>query len=500
LATCPLRQKSPQTHCPKCGSAAFSLNKGKRIPTRADYRYLYKVSIAVFLVAVFTAVIFLNLSEKGDKSGSKKEGYQKISLIKIKTGQNSEEENTVRPLKKQEGPKDDEFAKLNGMGINAYNEADYDKAFIYFFQAYSINKSSETVKRNLYNTLIAKGSVNLSQKQFDEALKNFEKGLDYVDDDHSAYQGIGLSYFGIGDYKNALDNLLTAYEFNKNDDGLKLAIAKIYYNKENYEDSKKFIDLIEDKERYSAQINIYLKLADQNITDIKDKVKTKSSHFKVYYDGYKDPVAGNLVSMILEELYFSIGRELNHYPPEKVTAILYTKEQFNENISIPDWAGAIFDGKIKLPAGGIKNRSNKLKEVLAHEYTHAVIFSKLNSLKVNSNCPTWLNEGLAQILSAKEEPGKETIAFIVRNNFLPDLLTLESSFLKMSARDAKIAYIISTLFTQDIIKTFTINSVNTFLDRLSEGINSRTAFLDTFYTDIDEFYKKFLNELKAKYG
>ncbi|MFC1855790.1 tetratricopeptide repeat protein, partial [Thermodesulfobacteriota bacterium] len=287
-----------KTSCPKCGLEAFSLNKGRRMPSKAGYRGLYTFTIAAFLIVIFIALTFFQFSGKTPRGESSVEraGYPNIKRIKIiKSEKNAT--GTVSPAIPIEIEIKDnkELNELNKKGFIAFNEADYNRAFIYFYQAYEVDSDNITIKKNLYNTLIAKGSESLSNNYLDDAIKNFNDSLKYIDDDFNAYQGLGVSYFTAGEKENALSSFLTAYNYRSNSDELKFSIAKVYFSMKDYDNSKKFIDLIKNKSQFSPEIGMYTKIADKNISEVKDKSATKTSHFNVYYDGYEDPIAGSFI-------------------------------------------------------------------------------------------------------------------------------------------------------------------------------------------------------------
>ncbi len=56
----------------------------------------------------------------------------------------------------------------------------------------------------------------------------------------------------------------------------------------------------------------------------------------------------------------------------------------------------MYDGRIKMPIGGLERGSERLKRTLRHEYAHAAIVTLSRG-----KAPVWLNEGLAQVA---EEP------------------------------------------------------------------------------------------------
>jgi len=62
----------------------------------------------------------------------------------------------------------------------------------------------------------------------------------------------------------------------------------------------------------------------------------------------------------------------------------------------PSWSGAINDGKLRIPVSGVQSVTPELARVLKHELTHSFI-SQMSS----NRCPTWLNEGIAQMEEGK---------------------------------------------------------------------------------------------------
>jgi len=54
------------------------------------------------------------------------------------------------------------------------------------------------------------------------------------------------------------------------------------------------------------------------------------------------------------------------------------------------------DGKLRIPVSGVQSVTPELARVLKHELTHSFI-SQMSS----NRCPTWLNEGIAQMEEGK---------------------------------------------------------------------------------------------------
>ena len=93
----------------------------------------------------------------------------------------------------------------------------------------------------------------------------------------------------------------------------------------------------------------------------------------------------------LERAYNRVGTDLSYYPSVRVPVILYTKKDYRSLTASPEWSGGLYDGKIRLPIGGAAHMTPMLRGVLFHEYTHVVVREL-----TKGNCPSWLNEGLAE--------------------------------------------------------------------------------------------------------
>jgi tetratricopeptide (TPR) repeat protein len=121
-----------------------------------------------------------------------------------------------------------------------------------------------------------------------------------------------------------------------------------------------------------------------------------SSHFNLRYDGEVDLDLANAVIEHLEEEYWVVTESFRHAPVQPITVQLFPEREFREVTRAPEWAGGLYDGKIRVPLGGLTRLTTDAKRVLTHELTHAVVHSKSRG-----NAPRWLQEGLAQMAEGK---------------------------------------------------------------------------------------------------
>jgi hypothetical protein len=208
-----------------------------------------------------------------------------------------------------------------------------------------------------------------------------------------------------------------------------------------------------------------------------------TSHFLVKYEGREKIEAGRIVLRLLEDAYGSVGRGLSYYPDRELQVILYSGKQFQEVTDAPGWSGGIYDGKIRIPIGGIEQETPGLRNLLHHEYTHAVVRS------ITPNCPTWLNEGLAQYFEGREldSSQKEALRRIARAGKLPSLPDLEGSFMGLANTQATYAYLFSLSSVRDMVDSFGMYRVKSVLEELGKGADTGKAVSSGIMISYEEF-------------
>ena len=122
----------------------------------------------------------------------------------------------------------------------------------------------------------------------------------------------------------------------------------------------------------------------------------RSSHFNVRYDGEVDADLAASVMEFLEAQYWELSDEYKHAPTQPITVLLYPNREFREVTQAAEWVGGLYDGKIRVPLGGLARLDERARRVLRHELTHAVVHSKSRG-----HAPRWLHEGLAQVAEGR---------------------------------------------------------------------------------------------------
>jgi len=121
-----------------------------------------------------------------------------------------------------------------------------------------------------------------------------------------------------------------------------------------------------------------------------------AAHFTLKYDGALDQDLVAAVSDFLEDRFSDLTRLYRHAPSQPITVLLYPRQAFRDVTQAGSEVAGLYDGKIRVPMGGLTRFDPSAGRVLTHELTHAIVQSKSRG-----NCPRWLHEGLAQVAEAR---------------------------------------------------------------------------------------------------
>jgi tetratricopeptide (TPR) repeat protein len=193
--------------------------------------------------------------------------------------------------------------------------------------------------------------------------------------------------------------------------------------------------------------------------------KGYSSMFDVSFDAELPPGLSAQVLDALESAYNSVGADLGLFPTSRIPVLLYTKSDYSSVTAGPDWSGGLYDGKIRLPVGGLTEITPQMRSILFHEFTH-VLVAELT----HGNIPTWLNEGLAQIEERKEfnPHARMQVARAAKAGEPLPMTVLSGSFISMDRAQAGQAYQQSYSIASFMVKTYGWYAMQGLLKALGE--------------------------------
>jgi tetratricopeptide (TPR) repeat protein len=214
-----------------------------------------------------------------------------------------------------------------------------------------------------------------------------------------------------------------------------------------------------------------------------------SARYSVRFDGAADEPLGLGVVKVLDETWDDFERKLGFVPQHPVTVVLQTAKAFFDTTRAPGWVAAWNDGTIRVPVAGLDRPTPGLVRVLRHELAHSFVASR-----TGANCPTWLQEGLAQWLEGGD-PGREdaALARLARSNPLPRLAALEEPFVGLSEGQALLAYAGSLSAVSYIVKQYGIDGVRRVIASLALGRTAADALptsLGVTYADLQRAWEQ----------
>lgn len=194
-----------------------------------------------------------------------------------------------------------------------------------------------------------------------------------------------------GEWKCAEDNVRLLLQESPQDTNLQLHLAGIFFEQERYEECIAYVDSL----GYVEKDFKYLK--EKSISLLKEMAELgieKSMHFRVEFEGSLSQRDVMEALAVLEVAYDSLSRLFDFNPENKIHVVLHESEEFQGMGPRPDWVGAVFDGKLRVPVN-VMQYQEVYRPMLFHELTHAFVRAM-----TRAKVPLWLNEGIAQVIDA----------------------------------------------------------------------------------------------------
>jgi tetratricopeptide (TPR) repeat protein len=222
----------------------------------------------------------------------------------------------------------------------------------------------------------------------------------------------------------------------------------------------------------------------------------RSQHFLLRYAGTETTALEGEVLKTLEADFRNLQLDLDFFPREPIVVLLYPDQAFRDIARSPSWVGAVNDGKIRVPVSGLSSMTPDLARVLKHELTHS--FVRQITL---GRCPTWFNEGLAQL----EEGAVTTslgaqLARALVNDHLPPFSALETSFLNLPADQVGLAYAKSLAALEYLRDTYGLGEISRLVKMMPANPNLGSLLHDELRLSYTAFEQEVANYIVKRYG
>ena len=224
----------------------------------------------------------------------------------------------------------------------------------------------------------------------------------------------------------------------------------------------------------------------------------RHAHFTVSFDGGKDYRVGRAVVDALEEARNTVGAALSFYPLERIAVVIYTGRQFRDLLNGSRGVGGLYDGKIRVPVGGLDSDRDRdrLQRVLIHEYAHGAVH-----FLTHNRCPLWLNEGIAEYLSTGWDGGKDPMlkGAMERGTLIP-LSRLTGALRDPSSGRVGLAYVQALSIVATIVDRSGMYTLRRILDCIDAGDSLDTALRKSIADDLEGLEAAWLEALRNRYG
>ncbi len=344
----------------------------------------------------------------------------------------------------------------------------------------------------------------------------------------AGYQAAAVFLTRKGDPDGAILKYREALKYLPHDQGLTLALGYLLWKQEHYLEAVDLLSPEADRYPQSADIRMLLGSAyygmenlDQAITEwekalalqdsplLRDALaraqrerevsgsysELRSEHFLLRYDSQRDEKLSGAILSSLDGSFQDLVLDLDYSPTEAIVVLLYPNQTFRDVTRTPNWVGAINDGKIRVPVSGLTQMTPDLARVLKHELTHS--FVRLITL---GHCPTWFNEGLAQLEEGATTAamGSQLARALVAGKG-PAFASLEGPFVNLPPDQVPLAYAKSLAALEYIRDVFGMGEVRRILRQLPSSDLS-TVLQDEVRMNYSTFEAEVANYVVKKYG
>lgn len=275
------------------------------------------------------------------------------------------------------------------------------------------------------------------------------------------------------DWKCSEKAVRALLEKTPDDKNLQLHLAGTLYEQERYEDCIAYIGTLDYK---NEDLEFLEKKSKSLLKEMEELGIARSMHFRVEFEGRPNRNDVLEALSVLEVAYDSLCHLFDFRPENKMHVVLYQSSEYQGIGPRPEWVGAIFDGKLRIPVGMMQYRE-LYRPVIFHELTHAFVRAM-----TRAKVPLWLNEGIAQLVDGsrndKDRPSGSP----------PSLDALVAPFVGESRTDEALKLY---WYSLEMVKK---------MFRAESGLASREQFLK-FKDCIQEFYRGDVDKsLKEHYG
>ena len=208
-----------------------------------------------------------------------------------------------------------------------------------------------------------------------------------------------------------------------------------------------------------------------------------TDHFELFADPEISEDAVRTAADGLESAYARMVSALPTRLARTQVVVLHSGRAYFSLVSVPDWAGGVFDGKIRVSMEPGSGDAAASSAVLTHELAHAVLRQT-----AGDRAPGWLHEGYAQWSAGRRLPRRE-IHSVLGEKPAASASALEASLRgPLDRRGARSAYAQTLSLVELIVETRGEGALTCLIARLGDGASIDEALVQETGWTLEELF------------
>jgi Flp pilus assembly protein TadD len=381
--------------------------------------------------------------------------------------------------------------RLNEEGISLVRLGQFEKAIEVFKRARALVPSDATLRKNLAAAHSHLGVKRVAEGKLVEAVKELRAATTLEPTQALYHINLGIALVRSGKDEEALRSFQKAVQADSTSPAAHYELGNAYYRAGNLARAVTSLTRAATLDRTNKDYIAARDRATREYAAEKSHTHEESAHFELSWDGSRDIAVGARILRILEDAWERVGVDLNIYPKKRIRVILYGEKEFRQVTGMHGWVTGLYDGRIRIPVKDFSTAERQILPTLYHEYTHVAVG------RITKNCPTWLNEGLAQVYEKRDRREADSrVARAAAAGSLIPLLNLRASFTRISdVEKARLAYAQSLSLTLFIMDEHGPERIGRFLRDLGEGKSEQEAADRAFHRSVDDIYESWKDGL-----
>jgi tetratricopeptide (TPR) repeat protein len=351
---------------------------------------------------------------------------------------------------------------LNDAAVRLTARGQYEAAAETFEQALRLTPGDPVIRRNFARLRTVQGHRWLAGGQTEQARRAYAAAIQLAPEESAAFVGLGDVHLRLREPRAAVEQYRQAIALAPLDAVGYARLGEAYFQQGDTPGALAAWEQALRCDPADTRIQERIASATREARVAERYRARESQHFRVVYQGGAREEIGRELLAILEQAYADVGYALGSYPPSEIETIFYADRDFADATGVSAGIGGYYhpiDGKIRVAVRGLDPRDPRLRGLIYHEYTHALIFAVTRG----NNPPRWVHEGLAvHFERQRADAFRREARAQARGGAIPSL-------------DAS-PYVMGFAAVEYALDRHGMTGVQTLLRGLGDGMDFRSAF------------------------